>query len=71
MGNMPLFCWGNEFEPPVDKEGFIIRKESSRSRREVVPVSPSTRRRRCNTIYSVSRRRRYRVSPRTFFLLTV
>lgn len=54
---MPLFCWGNEFEPPVDKEGFIIRKESSRSRREVVPVSPS------NTIY--------RVSPRTFFLLTV
>jgi hypothetical protein len=57
MGNMPLFCWGNEFEPPVDKEGFIIRKESSRSRREVVPVSPS------NTIY--------RVSPRTFFLLTV
>ncbi len=62
MGNMPLFCWGDEFEPPVDKEGFIIRKESSsRSRREVVPVSPSTRR----------RRRRYRVSPRTFFLLTV
>lgn len=61
MGNMPLFCWGDEFEPPVDKEGFIIRKESSsRSRREVVPVSPSTR-----------RRRRYRVSPRTFFLLTV
>lgn len=25
MGNIPLFCWGDDFDPKVDAEGCIIK----------------------------------------------
>ncbi len=26
MGNIPLFCWGDVFEPKLDKDGYLIDK---------------------------------------------
>lgn len=23
MGNIPLFCWGDDFDPKVDKDGYL------------------------------------------------
>ena len=25
---MPLFCWGDDFEPKLDNDGFLIDKRS-------------------------------------------
>jgi hypothetical protein len=55
MGNIPLFCWGDDFEPKLDKDGYLIDK---RRDDKTVVSKPIVR-------------RTYVVNPETFFLLTV
>lgn len=31
MGNIPLFCWGDDFEPKLDKDGYLIDKRSDKT----------------------------------------
>lgn len=68
MGNMPLFCWGNDLEPTVDKNGYLVGHPSGR----VVPVSAPRAREPVRNLALRGKKTSpfYRVNPETFFLLT-
>ncbi len=56
MGNIPLFCWGDDFDPKVDKDGSLVEPP-----RKIAPE----RMKRSES------RSKFRVNPETFFLFTV
>ena len=48
MGNMPLICWGNDFEPTLEKNGYTdkLHKKNTATatgcKRSVYRVNPKT-----------------------------